>query len=134
MRYYRFQTGGRVEQPLGEDSNSPFMPVRFAIVEDGPEERGLYVEYLTRRRRLRCVGAYANAEHALRDIPTIGPDMVLMDLRLPGMSGKECAQRLKAALPKVKIVMITGDHRTPIGERLFWKRGGRLCDQAIPDE
>jgi len=84
------------------------MSCRFAIVEDCAEERGLYVEYLTSACRLRCVGAYPNAEQALREIPSKRPDVVLMDLGLPGMSGIECAQRLKRFLPKVRIVMITG--------------------------
>src|SRR2546425_8242772 len=84
------------------------MSFRFAIVEDCAEERELYVEYLTSACRLRCVGTYANAEQALREVPRMRPDVVLMDLGLPGMSGIECAQRLKRVLPKIKIVMITG--------------------------
>src|SRR5881296_1218997 len=67
------------------------MSCRFAIVEDSAEERGLYVEYLTSAFRLRCVGAYANAEQALREVPSIRPDVVLMDLGLPGMSGTICS-------------------------------------------
>jgi len=60
------------------------------------------------QREVQSVVAYANAEQALREIPNPRPDAVLMDLGLPGMSGIECAQRLKRFLPTVRIVMITG--------------------------
>ena len=54
-----------------------------------------------------CLGTYADGESALANIPRRRPDVVLMDINLPGMSGIECVRRLKAALPSVQIVMLT---------------------------
>jgi DNA-binding NarL/FixJ family response regulator len=56
---------------------------------------------------IRCVGAYASAEKALEQIPNRRPDVVLMDIQLPGISGIECAARLKLAMPAVQILMVT---------------------------
>ncbi len=54
-----------------------------------------------------CVGAYPDGETALADVPRRWPDVVLMDINLPGMSGIECVRSLKAALPSVQIIMLT---------------------------
>jgi DNA-binding NarL/FixJ family response regulator len=54
-----------------------------------------------------CVGACSSAEEALRLIPPLHPDAVLMDIFLPRMSGIECTARLKAMLPQTRIVMLT---------------------------
>jgi DNA-binding NarL/FixJ family response regulator len=56
---------------------------------------------------LRCVGAHATAEEALRDIPAENPDVVLMDINLTGMSGIECVARLKERRPETQILMLT---------------------------
>jgi DNA-binding NarL/FixJ family response regulator len=55
----------------------------------------------------RCTGAYANAETALREIKFNCPDVVLMDINLPKMSGVECVAKLKAALPELHVLMLT---------------------------
>jgi len=53
------------------------------------------------------VGAHANGEEALRSIPGENPDVVLMDINLPGMSGIECVARLKQRLPQMQVLMLT---------------------------
>jgi len=62
---------------------------------------------LGRAAHLRCVGAHANGEDALRKIPEETPDVVLMDINLPGMNGIECVSRLKERLPKTQVLMLT---------------------------
>jgi len=54
-----------------------------------------------------CVGRYANAQEALQHLPGQRPDVVLMDINLPGMSGIECVRRLKESLPETNILMLT---------------------------
>ena len=61
----------------------------------------------TTRPGLRCVGAHANAQDALRNIPAEKPDVVLMDINLPGMNGIQCVARLKDRLPKTQVLMLT---------------------------
>mgnify|MGYP001766745143 CR=1 FL=1 len=82
-------------------------PIRVAIVEDNRGTRESLVEVLGRTPALRCVGAHANGEEALRGIPTETPDVVLMDINLPGMSGIECVSRLKERLPRTQVLMLT---------------------------
>jgi DNA-binding NarL/FixJ family response regulator len=55
----------------------------------------------------RCTGAYANAETALREIKFNWPDVVLMDINLPKMSGVECVAKLKAIRPVLQILILT---------------------------
>ncbi|HZT22203.1 MAG TPA: response regulator transcription factor [Verrucomicrobiae bacterium] len=83
------------------------MSIAIAIVEDQREMRESLVEWLGHAPGLRCVGAYANAEEALREIPVQKPDVVLMDINLGGLSGIECVARLKARLPQTQILMLT---------------------------
>jgi len=56
---------------------------------------------------LRCVGAHASGEEGLRDIPGENPDVVLMDINLPGMNGIQCVARLKEHMPKIQVLMLT---------------------------
>jgi DNA-binding NarL/FixJ family response regulator len=80
---------------------------KVAIVEDDPRIREELAKLIDRAENFRCVGIYADAETALREIPVQKPDVVLMDINLPGMSGIECVRRLKVIFPDVHIVMLT---------------------------
>ncbi len=55
----------------------------------------------------RCVSQYPNAEAALEGLPNDKPDVVLMDINLPGLNGVECVRRLKQLAPKTLVVMLT---------------------------
>src|SRR6266436_9308543 len=83
------------------------MGIKVSIVEDSRGTRESLTELIGRAPGLRCVGAHANAEAALRGIPSEIPDVMLMDINLPGMSGIECVARLKARLPKLQVLMLT---------------------------
>jgi DNA-binding NarL/FixJ family response regulator len=81
--------------------------IKVSIVEDDTMLRETLVRYFTGQAGFRCLNAYPNAESALEDIPKNPPDVVLMDINLPGMSGIDCVPRLRAALPNLKIIMLT---------------------------
>ncbi len=83
------------------------MSIKVCIVEDSRGTRESLKELLERAPGLRCVGAYPNGERALEGIPKDAPDVVLMDINLPGISGIECVARLKERLPKVQVLMLT---------------------------
>ena len=55
----------------------------------------------------RCIGEHASAEAALEKLPNEKPEVVLMDINLPGMNGVECVQKLKQTAPKILAVMLT---------------------------
>ncbi len=81
--------------------------IKVSIVEDDAKLRETTVRYFAGQSGFRCLKAYANAEDALADIPVHLPDVVLMDINLPGISGIECVSRLRKAAPTVKIIMLT---------------------------
>jgi DNA-binding NarL/FixJ family response regulator len=83
------------------------MSIAITIVEDQSAMRESLVEWLGSAPGLRCVGAHATAEEALRRIPDEHPDVVLMDINLTGMSGIECVAKLKARLPQTQVLMLT---------------------------
>jgi DNA-binding NarL/FixJ family response regulator len=78
-----------------------------AIVEDNPVMRNTFRQWINAAPGHRCVYACATAEEALAEIPRHRPDVVLMDINLPGESGIVCVARLKKALPKVQVIMLT---------------------------
>lgn len=80
---------------------------RVAIVEDDRGLREQLAQILGAAPDVRFVGACASGEEALERIPTLQPDVVLMDIKLPGMSGIECVAHLKRALPSLQILMLT---------------------------
>ena len=83
------------------------MPITFAIVEDVAATRVQLLAVLKRAPGLRCLRACANGEEAVRLLPADVPDVVLMDLNLPGMSGIECVARLKERLPRLQVLIFT---------------------------
>ena len=82
-------------------------PVRVALVEDQPEACENWTRLINSFPDFHCVCSCISAEEALIVIPARHPDVVLMDIFLPRMSGIECLARLKAKLPDVQIVILT---------------------------
>src|SRR5258706_737757 len=96
------------------------MRVKVSIVEDNLGTRESIVELLGRAPGLRCVGAHATGEAALRDIPGESPDGVLMDINLPGMSGVQCVAQLKEALSQAQVVLLTNHEETEPSFGQLW--------------
>ena len=88
--------------------SDPKYPIRVAIVEDDENDCRLMIQALKKSHDFVFVGCYRSAEEALVEIPNIRPHLVLMDIRLPGMDGRECARRLRIIEPRLKIVFVTG--------------------------
>lgn len=81
--------------------------ITVAVVEDARGPREKLIALLNRAPGLRCLGGFATGEEAVKEMPALLPDVVLMDINLPGMNGVECVRQLKAALPKLQILMLT---------------------------
>ena len=81
--------------------------VRIGIVEDQVGVAESLKKLINRAPGLQVIGTYPNGEAALEQIPRHKPDLVLMDIGLPGMSGIECVRALKAVLPSLPIIMLT---------------------------
>jgi len=83
------------------------MPISVSIVEDNDKLRGTLARVLNRADGFRCVSQHPSAEDALKDLPKVKPDVVLMDINLPGMNGVECVRQLKPLLPETQVMMLT---------------------------
>jgi DNA-binding NarL/FixJ family response regulator len=83
------------------------MNISVSIVEDAQGVREALVRLLDNTTGFRCVSSYPNAETALAEIPARSPDVVLMDIDLPGMNGVECVRKLKVLMPSIRVVMLT---------------------------
>jgi len=80
---------------------------RICIVEDKEDLREGMNMMVQLSDRYELAGSFANAESALKEIPVIRPDAVLMDINLPGASGIECVSTLKHAFPEMLFMMCT---------------------------
>ena len=83
------------------------MSISVSIVEDNDKLRATLARVLNRAEGFRCLSQYANAEDALKDLPRVRPDVVLMDINLPGMNGVQCVRQLKVLLPQIQVMMLT---------------------------
>jgi DNA-binding NarL/FixJ family response regulator len=80
---------------------------RLAIVEDNATMRNTLITLIDSTPGYRCVCACNSAEEALIQIPQNFPDVVLMDIHLPGQSGIACTARLTDQLPELQVIMLT---------------------------
>ncbi len=77
------------------------------IVEDDLLLQQHLIEIIKTAEDITCLGAVSSAEEAEKKIPSLYPDVVLMDINLPGKSGIDCIRGLKKQLPGVEVVMLT---------------------------
>lgn len=98
---------------LNEDSApsvmkpSPAPPIPVAIVEDDSRIRRSLAAILEGDEELKCVGTFPSAEEALARLPKLKPQVVIMDVNLPGINGVECVRQLAVQLPGIQIIMLT---------------------------
>jgi DNA-binding NarL/FixJ family response regulator len=106
-----------------------------AVVEDDRGLREQLVKILETAADVKCIGAFVSAEEALPKIFEKRPDVVLMDIKLPGMSGIQCVAEIKKTIPEMQIIMVTVYEDS---ERIFraLKAGanGYLVKSSPPDQ
>jgi DNA-binding NarL/FixJ family response regulator len=83
------------------------MPIKVSIVEDNDQLRATLARLISKADGFQFVSQYASAETALEGLPNDKPEVVLMDINLPGINGVECVRRLKQAAPEIAAVMLT---------------------------
>lgn len=81
--------------------------LKVSIVEDDPDIRANLVHLVGKAAGFCLASEHETGEEALKQLSDAAPDVVLMDINLPGMSGIECVRRLKSELPDLQIVMLT---------------------------
>lgn len=87
--------------------------ITVSIVEDDEALRQTLARYLN-SRGFSCLSVHANAEDALLRLPQVKPDVILMDINLPGRNGIECVAGLKSVLPASKCIMLTAFEDTDL--------------------
>lgn len=82
-------------------------PIKICLVEDLKEVRDGMVSLLTMDERFELLASFPDAEKAAAELPAWQPDIVIMDINLPGMNGIECIKKVKALCPKSQFIMFT---------------------------
>ena len=81
--------------------------IRICLVEDDARLRGIMAGWLQREPGFHVIGQYGSTESALATLPADQPDVVLVDINLPGQNGIECVRQLKPRLPAAQFAMVT---------------------------
>lgn len=116
---------------MKKDSKS----ITVSVVEDDVKVRGSLAWVIDSTEGFKCVSQHPDAENALKEIPIIKPEVVLMDINLPNMNGVECVRKLKELLPEVHVVMLTVYENTNIiFSALSSGASGYLLKQSTPEQ
>jgi DNA-binding NarL/FixJ family response regulator len=83
------------------------MAISVSIVEDSDQVRSTLARLINRADGFTCLAQYPSAEAALEGLPRERPNVVLMDINLPGINGVECVRRLKQIAPEIQVMMLT---------------------------
>ena len=116
-------------------SHSSPPSIKVVIVEDQAWLRENLIREINSDPQLNCVNAYRTGEAALRGIPSDQPDVVLMDINLPGIDGVECVRQLKLLLPELRCLMLTVyEESEKIFNSLLAGAGGYLLKRTSTEE
>jgi DNA-binding NarL/FixJ family response regulator len=83
------------------------MPITVAIVEDDPGIREMLTRVVSRATGIEFLASVPSGEAALQELPKLAPNVVVMDIQLPGMNGIECTRELKKAMPGTQVLIFT---------------------------
>jgi DNA-binding NarL/FixJ family response regulator len=83
------------------------MSISVSIVEDDASVRKILAGWVRRAKNFTCASEHPSAEDALKHLPAVKPDVILMDINLDGMTGIHCVGRLKPLMPATQFLMLT---------------------------
>lgn len=109
--------------------------IKVVIVEDLEEVvEGLSI-FVNQDEALQLVASFRTAEAALLELPLLKPDIVVMDINLPGMSGIECVRKVKQAAPAIQFMMFTVyENNDQVFEALKAGASGYLLKKTPPQQ
>jgi DNA-binding NarL/FixJ family response regulator len=109
--------------------------IEVTLVEDNPEVRANLAAMINGAAGFHCLDTFPDATSALKGIPGNRPDVVLMDINLPGMPGTECVRLLKKLLPGLPVLMLTVyDDREQVFKSLMAGASGYLLKRTPKDK
>lgn len=107
----------------------------IALVEDDPILRSTLAEVLSSSPKWRLTGSYPSAEEAVEAMIKEPPEVILMDIQLPGMSGIECTAQFKSAHPGTLVLIVTVyDNNDRVFKALAAGASGYLLKRDAPDK
>jgi len=113
----------------------PTQTIRVAIVEDDRTVRENLAVLVNAAPGFSCVASCSSTEEAWLRLPALAPDVVLMDMHLPGRSGIDCVARLRSLLPKTQVIMLTiEEDAEQVFESLKAGATGYLVKHVSPQE
>ena len=83
------------------------MSISLSIVEDLDEVREGLKQFISLNPEFNVLDTFKTAEEAVYDLPRLQPDIVIMDINLPGMNGIECIREIKTKVPRTQFMMFT---------------------------
>ena len=83
------------------------MKIRVAVVEDDARIRRVLEEVFSSVEDCQCIGMFSKGGAAVESLPSLTPDVIIMDVNLPDISGVECVAQLAPQLPNTQIIMLT---------------------------
>ena len=111
------------------------MPITVSIIEDDDQTRDGLSQLIDRAEDFVCFSRHATAEDAIEKIPVLKPDIVLMDINLPGISGIEAVRLLKPLLPQTQFIISTVyKDSDAIFSALMAGANGYLLKQTAPKD
>ncbi len=85
----------------------PQTPIKIFIVDDHPVIREGLRAFFAKQKRFRIVGEAADGTQGLQSIPQLSPDVVLMDIRMPGENGLSLIGKLKTTCPHARVLVVS---------------------------
>ncbi|MFZ4620804.1 MAG: response regulator [Bacteroidota bacterium] len=108
--------------------------INVVIVEDNKIINNSLAALLNRSKGFSCVGAFVDCESMLKKVKSLEPDLLLMDIKLPGMNGIEGVKIVKGILPDLNILMLTvHEENDLIFDALVAGACGYLVKKTHPD-
>jgi DNA-binding NarL/FixJ family response regulator len=96
-----------VKPEFPHSTSAPSATISVVVVEDDSSIRSILVNWLEEAEEFTCAGVFPDVESALPRIPPLKPDVAIVDINLPGLSGVDCVRQLKPLLPGTQFVMLT---------------------------
>jgi DNA-binding NarL/FixJ family response regulator len=110
-------------------------PIEVMVVEDDPKTLKSLVKLLGSYPDFRVVGSAMSGEAALETIQALTPQIVLLDLELPGIDGIEVTTRVKARHPEIEVLILTSfDDETKVYQAIQAGAGGYLVKRVAPEK
>lgn len=120
---------------MNDGQPKPGDPLRILLVDDHALFRAGIASLLASRKGLEVVGQAVDGQEALEAARQLKPDLVLMDLHMPGVNGIEATRNIRSELPQVKVVMLTvSDRDQDLFEAIKNGAHGYLLKNLEPEE